>query len=379
VKAACAGLSLCLVAALAPAQQSAVAPKLTGYVKSLLVDSRTVVGGDQHYTLNLNRLRLEIKGPIAPRLAVDLQLDNELLLGDYLHTQQFRLQKELPAPTWWTAQSAWADGPRAYGQTRLYRGSINASLGNTDLRIGRQRVAWGTGRFWSPLDRLNPFSPVALERAERIGVDVLLVEHKFDALSRAAFVYAPQHESRHASAAALWHGNRSGMDYSLVAGRFARETLVGADVAGQIGDAGVRAELTRSRAEGTAGYVRALVGIDYAFANTLTLSGELYFDGAGTRDRRRYDFAALFSGRRQSLARRYLGLSASYDVTPLVKTRHDLVLNLDDSSRYWSPTLTWSLRTNLDATFGAQLFGGPAGSELGAFKKLLYVQLQWFF
>jgi hypothetical protein len=359
VKAAYAGLALLLLAAAAQAHEDAL--KVSGYAKGLLIDSRTVVGPDEHYTLNLNRLRLELKGPITQWLSVDLQVDNELLLGDYLHTQQFRLQKDLPPPTWWNARTAWLDERRAYGEARLYRGSLSASFGDTDLRLGRQRIAWGTGRFWSPLDILNPFSPTALERAERIGVDALLVEHKLDALSRVAFAYAPQHDAREASAAAMWHANRSGVDYSLVAGRCGRSKVLGADLAGQIGQAGIRAELTRTVRENAPGYVRALVGADYVFANTLSLSGELFYDGSGI------------------LGRHYLGVSGSYDITPLLKTRHDVVLNLDDGSRYYSPTLSYSIRTNLDAMLGAQLFGGAKGTEFGAFKRVLYLQLQWFF
>ena len=42
-----------------------------------------------------------------------------------------------------------------------------------------------------PLDLLNPFSPLALEREERLGVDAVLVEHKFGPVSRLAAVYAP--------------------------------------------------------------------------------------------------------------------------------------------------------------------------------------------
>lgn len=370
---------LLVVAACVHGQQSDGSLKLSGYAKNLLVDSRTAVGADEHYTLDLSRLRLELKGAVTQALAIDLQYDNELLLGDYLGTQQFRMQKELPPPTYWKAQANYVEWRRAYGQHRLYRASMTASLGNTDLRIGRQRIAWGTGRFWSPLDILNPFSPTALERAERVGVDALLVEQKIDALSRAAFVYAPQHNASDASAVAMWHANRAGMDYSLVAGRFRRDKVLGADIAGQIGEAGIRAELTRTARENASGYVRALVGVDYAFANTLSVSGELFYDGSGAADRRLYDFAALLSGRVQNLARHYLGASASYEFTPLLKTRHDLVLNLDDGSRYYSPSLSYSLRSNLDATLGAQLFGGAAGSEFGVFKRLLYVQLQWFF
>ena len=53
-----------------------------------------------------------------------------------------------------------------------------------------------------------------------------------------------------------------------------------------------------------------LLGLDYAFANTLTLSAEIYYDGSGSSDPAGYDVAGLLAGRRQSVARRYGGLYA---------------------------------------------------------------------
>ncbi len=351
----------------------------SGYYKILLTRSETVFPAGEHYTADLNRLRLKIEGKPSEHLALDLQYDNELLLGDYLHTAQFQLQKSLPAPTYWNARTTYADKENYFGQHQLYRAALTWSRDATDVRIGRQRIAWGTGRFFSPLDILNPFSPITLERGERIGVDALLVEHKLDALSRVSAVYAPQHEGALSSAAAQWHRNCRGFDYSVVVGRFAQRNVVGFDLAGQIGQAGVRSELTRTRSPSGPVYTRALIGVDYAFANTFSLSGELYRDGAGASDSQRYDFAALFAGRIQNVGQRYSAAHAGYDITPLLKTNIDFISNLDDRSHYLSPSLTWSIKANLDATVGVQLFRGRAGSEYGALKDVAFAQLQWLF
>ncbi len=361
------------------AEPPAATWKFSGYYKNLLMRSQTVFPAGERYTEDLNRLRLKLEGRPAENVALDLQYDNEILLGDYLDTQQFQLQKALAVDTYWTAQSTYAQSGSYYAQHRLYRAALTWSLGATDVRIGRQRIAWGTGRFFSPLDIVNPFSPIALERAERIGVDALLVEHKLDALSRVSAVFAPQHDGRNASAAALWHANLRGFDYSLVAGRFRRDQVVGADLAGQIGEAGVRAELTRSRRATGVTTTRALLGMDYAFANTLSLTGELYHDGAGASDPQGYDFGALFAGRVQNLGRRYAALYAGYEITPLLKTSNYFVANLNDRSRYIAPSASYSIRANLDWTLGAQLFRGRAGSEYGALKDMVFTQLQWFF
>lgn len=371
--------ALLLAAACVCAQAAEEGLKFSGYYKNLLMSSETVLGAPERYALDLNRLRLELKGKLAEGAALDLQYDNELLLGDYLRTGQFASQKDLAPDQYWDLESNYIERRSYYGRHRLYRGSVTLSSGETDLRLGRQRVAWGTGRFWSPLDLLNPFSPIALEREERVGVDAALIEHKLGPLSRVGAVYAPRHDAGESSAAVNWHSNASGLDYSLVAGRFRREHVVGADVATQIGGAGLRAEITQNRRDAAPDYRRAVLALDYAFPNTLTLSGELYYNGAGTEDRAAYDFASLFAGRVQNVGRRYFGGYLAYEITPLLKWTNYLVLNLGDGSRFFAPALIFSLRPNLDLSLGAQFFAGSAGSEYARLNDLYYAQVQGFF
>ena len=118
---------------------------------------------------------------------------------------------------------------------RLYRAQWQVALGGTDPRLGRRRIVWGTSRFWSPMDLLNPFGPVALERDERLGVDAVLVEHRFGPVSRAAAVYALGHVPGRDSRARQWHDTARGVDFFVTVGRFRGDEVIGLDLAGQIG------------------------------------------------------------------------------------------------------------------------------------------------
>jgi hypothetical protein len=353
--------------------------KFSGYYKNLLVNSETVAPAGQRYTLDLNRLRIELKGNLSESAALDLQYDNEVLLGNYLHTAQFAAQKDQRPDQLWNLDRNYGEGGSWLGRHRLYRGNVTLSSGETDLRLGRQRIAWGTGRFWSPVDLLNPLNPIALEREERLGVDAVLAEHKLGPLSRISAVYAPRHESGESSGALNWHSNAAGVDYSLIAGRFRRERVIGGDIATQLGRAGIRAELTHNARDAGPTYRHAVLAMDYAFPNTLALSGELYYNGAGTTDTAAYDFTSLFAGRIQNVGRRYLGAYVGYEITPLLKWANYLVVNLADRSSFFSPSLIYSIKTNLDWTVGIQVFRGTGGSEYGQFNVVYYTQLQWFF
>lgn len=366
-----------LVFGAAPSRAQTRPMDLTGSLKSVFLRSRASTGED--YALNLSRLRIEAKGDLAPGLALDVQYDNELLLGSYLDTAEFRALKDRTPPQYWRADANYVERGDLYGRHRLYRAAMTLTRGNVDLKLGRQRIAWGTGRFWSPLDILNPVNPLALEREERVGIDAALLEAKLGPLSRASLVYAPAPDRGPASRALQWHGNAAGVDGSLIAGQLRGFEIVGMDVASQIGDVGVRAEAARLNPDGGPTVNRWMAGADYAFANGLTLSAELYYNGAGSRDPAGYDFAALRSGRLTSLATRYAGLFASYEITPLLKWMTYAVLNADDRSHAVDSRLVWSIGPATDLTVGVQHFRGTVGSEFAALPNAFHLQLQWFF
>jgi hypothetical protein len=360
-----------------PLEETSAAVQFSGHYKNMLLGSRAADGAQERYTLDASRLRLEWTGQVRAGVGIEIHYDHELLLGD-LRTPQFLVEPALPRRTYWDLERVYARGDDVLARHRLRRGAVTLSRGATDLRLGRQRVAWGTGRFWSPLDLLNPLSPTALEPGEREGVDAVLVEHKRSAVSRVSAVFAPIRGDRD-HVLARWQDNVHGTDYSITAGRGPQGRVLGVDAAGQIGGAGVRAEWTLTRDRGGRTPHRVLLGWDYAFANTLTLSAELYFDGTGSSDPSRHDVAGLLSGRRQTLGRRYAGLHARYEFTPLLKWESWWAANLDDRSAYFSPRISYSVRENLDVAIGAQLYAGRRGTEFGQRRNLRFAYLQWFF
>jgi hypothetical protein len=367
---------LALASGMATAQQDGVT--VSGSARSLVLASRTL--GGEAYTLGLNRLRLELAGALATGIALDLQLDQELLLASYVGTAEFRAAKDVPPPQYWRLEANTIERGELYGRQRLHRAAVTLSRGAVDLKLGRQRIAWGTGRLWSPLDILNPVSPLAIEREQRLGVDAVLLDAKLGPVSRLSLLYAPSPDRGPASRALQAHGNAGGVDGSFVIGRLAGLDVIGVDLAGQLGPTGVRAEWARLEDARSRRFARAMLGLDHAFANGLTLSAELFYNGAGERDPSRYDRAAAMTGNGSgSLATRYAGLILSYEITPLLKSVTYAATNLDDRSRALDSRLVWSWRPNVELSAGLQRFGGPRRTEYGRLPEAAFVQGQWFF
>ena len=352
--------------------------KLSGSYLNLYTHSRTLVPPAEPFALDLNRLRLKLEGNPLEQIGVDVQYDNELLLGSYLNTEQYALTKDRGEATF-DLQKDYVTRDELTARHSLYRAVVTWSAGRTDVKVGRQRIPLGTGFFWSPLDLLNPIDPLRLERDYRAGADAVLVEQKLGAIGRFAGMYAPSSDRVRSVTAGYVHGNVRGTDYSMMAGTFRGDDVLGVDFATSRGGLGIRGEATATRASDQAHYVRALLGTDYGFANSLTLTVEAYYNGRGTADPERYDFEGQLAGRVPNVGRFYGGVAVSYPITPLWKVSNYTVLNLDDRSSVLWPRLEWSARANLDFVGGIQVFGGPQRSEYGRVNNLLQGEVRWFF
>ncbi|HEX9811833.1 MAG TPA: hypothetical protein VGA88_07085 [Burkholderiales bacterium] len=349
-----------------------------GYYKNLLVDSRTSFPLEEDYTLDLNRLRIEARGRAAAWAGFEVQYDHETFLGSFLDTAQFQQLKAARPASYWNLEDDYLDRGSVFARHRLHRGFATLNAPVADFLIGRQRVAWGSGRFWNPTDLLNPFNPIAVEREERPGVDAVLVQRNLGPLSRLSLAYAPQRDTP-SSRGVHYRTNVASTDVALLLGEFRGDRVAGIDMVGRIGEGGLRLEAARTERGAGVDFSRAVAGFDYAFANTLVLSIEYYYNGEGTKEQGQYDFARLQAGSIQNVARRYIGVQALYDITPLLRSDNALIVNSDDGSRFFSPRLVYSVASNVDAAIGVQLFGGHVGSEYAAFHDAYFGYVQWFF
>lgn len=116
-------------------------PTFSGYLQ---LDKRFVTGGDSTYIDNFyNRFRLEMKAPVGSRLYLFSSLDfrfydfpNPKSLGDLEH-----LESEFPHEL-----SLWEAFIDVYGFL----------FDDLDIRVGKQRIAWGRADKLNPTDNLNP-------------------------------------------------------------------------------------------------------------------------------------------------------------------------------------------------------------------------------
>ena len=352
--------------------------RLSGQFLNLYTRSQTVIPAAQGFALDLSRLRVKLEAQTRMQLRIELQYDNELLVGSYLKTQQYALSEQR-VMTSFDLQREYLRRDNVSARHNLYRAWATWSGANTDVKVGRQRIPLGTGYFWSPLDLLNPIDPTRIEREYRTGADAIVVERKLGAIGRAEGIYAPRTSRLTSVGAGYLHGNIRGADYSLLLGRFRGDDAIGVDLATSIGGLGLRGEMTTTRSASNDKYARALFGADYGFANSFTLTIETYYNGQGASDPKAYDLAGVLAGRTLNVARWYGAIGETYQITPLVKVAGYGILNVTDGSAVLWPRLEWSAHNDLDLAAGVQFFSGGVRTEYGRLHNLVHAEVRAFF
>ncbi len=384
--------TLLLAAGLGPAQtpaasnQPAWTQQFSGYWKDLASGSRSYLTQDP-WADNLDRLRLTFDGKQQGWFAVHIDYDNEIHAGNLAGLPDFELVRDRQSPAWLGLEHVIVNRSNLYWDTSLYRGFVSLRHGPATLIVGRQRIGWGTARFWSPMDMFNPISPLQIESGERQGVDAALIEFSSPGALRWSALYAPQDGFRRSTSALRLSRTIHNYDFDVAAARFGQDWTAGFDVAGQVRGAGLRGELTYrwrrpiagSAPVSTRDALRLTAGGDYAFASGLYLVGE-YFYNQGQPDaspNRALDPNALlrFSNEIFTLHRHFLSAGASYPITPLWKLETYVVGDMAGPSAVILPRLSHNLRADTDLTFGAQLFTSSRTGEFHGLSDVAYVEL----
>jgi len=359
-----------------------------GYLKDVYQYSASALDG-RPYFLNTSRARLSLDGS-ASVLRAHVDYDQEVLAGSFFRATEYRVFGLGEPAQFLGAEQTISTGATSVWRQRLYRGWLGLETDGAAVRFGRQRIAWGTGKFWNPTDVLNPYQPLSVERDERRGVDALYARRALGELSQAELAWAPDTLWAGQSLLARLKSHAGEYDASLMGGKVAGSSgswIVGGDFAGNLLDGTLHGEWSYTALGARTPYWKADLGYDYVFPTETrfyplrdaSVVAEYFHNGAGELDTSRYDFSRVLSGRDVTVAQDYAGLSYGKDLRPLLRLELLLIQNLDDGSQFFSPDLQWNALANLYLTAGLQRFGGPKRSELGRPANLAFLQTQYYF
>ncbi len=248
------------------------------------------------------------------------------------------------------------------------------------ITIGRQRIQWGTGRIWNPTDLFNPINPTSFYKIEKDGADAVSARIVLGNFSDLNLVFNPLEKINQSNYGFRLRTNFFNYDFSLMAGRFDGGNVVGADFAGNLGDAGIRGEgLFAFPSSSKPSFFKYILGVDYQFNPKLYALLEFHFNGEGEKNKYRYDFNKLLKGEIINMGRIYLAVSFSYEATPLLKLTFLNIDNFQDGSGFVSASGNYSLTENSYLDAGVQLFYGSNFSEYWYYPNSFYFEWEYYF
>ncbi len=247
--------------------------------------------------------------------------------------------------------------------------------------LGRQRISWGVGRVWQPTDIFNPINPANFGKIEKDGADAASMKFYLGQLTDLQLVYNAEYHFSSSNYAARFRTNVLGYDLAVLGGSVDRRLIGGGDFAGNVWTAGIRGEalISQDPSKSHDYYIRWILGMDYQFTDKLYALFEYYHNGQGTLNRFAYDLTGLYEGRILNVAKDYLALSGTYQLTSLVTVMLSSISNFNDGSGYISGTVSYSASDNASLAIGSLYAFGKTFTEYWYYPQAYYIKLETYF
>lgn len=326
---------------------------VSGYVKDMVTISRQP---NDWWIDNLVHNRINFRWEMSQDWTFRLDLRNRFFFGD-----QVRITP---------GYGSLIDTNNDYFDLSLLGGKNNA-IGHTyidrmyaewagekmNVRIGRQRINWGLNLVWNPNDIFNAYSFFDFDYEERPGSDAIRAEYFLDYASSIELAVRMADDLKDVTVGGMYKFNYRGYDIQILGGVMRNNLVTGGGWAGNIGQAGLKGEVTYFRElDLNTDQVLASISADYSFPNSLYFNGSMLFNSEGKKQYNPIFFdPSQLDVRSLSPYKYSYFLQSSYQLTPLTMVGLAGML-FQDNSYLVVPTLTVSIIENLDLDVIAQLY-----------------------
>ncbi len=246
-----------------------------------------------------------------------------------------------------------------------------------NIRLGRQRVNWGVNMITNPNDIFNIYSFYDFDYPERPGSDAIRLQRHLGFGSRLELAVSPARDLERSVAAALYSFNTRGYDIQLISGYYRERFTAGAGWAGDFRGAGIKGETMFYADEDETNFI-ASASVDYMFDNSLFMVAELLYNAEGGRDQFQL-MAEELTPDNPSFSRYQATSQLSYPIHPLVDGTLAAIYYPDEEAVFVSPSLRWSVITDLDFQILGQFFAGSDDSAFANAGNLITGQLKYSF
>ncbi len=230
----------------------------------------------------------------------------------------------------------------------------------TQFIVGRQRINWGINTSWNPNDLFNSYSIYDFDYEEREGSDAIRVKFFPNYMSSIDVAYKFTGNWKNDVVAGMYKFNKWNYDLQMLIGKFQEKIALGTGWAGNLKSLGFKGELTYFQPYNftDTANLSTSTSLEYSLKNGTFLSAAYLFNSSGTNDLINPNTAIFEVPNAEYLmpAKHNTMLNATYMVTPILNTSLGALYSFGVNNLTLFPTLSLSLKTNLDLDLFGQFF-----------------------
>ena len=253
------------------------------------------------------------------------------------------------------------------------------------IRLGRQRINWGINTTWNPNDLFNSYNIYDFDYEEREGTDAIRL--KFFPNYMSSFDFAYKFTGRWADDvfALKYLFNKASYDFQFILGKFKQNVSFGFGWAGSIKTLGFKGEMTYFQPYqfNSLGNLSASATLDYSWANGLYLMGTYLYNSSGVNhpiDPTLIQVITIPDAEHLMPSKHSAMATVSYQFSPIFSGALSTIYGFEINSLTLFPTLTISIKENLDLNLIAQVFFQEIpGAKFNNIGNGIFWRLKWSF
>ncbi len=355
---------------------------IDGYVKNL-VTVDMIRGLDSAWVENQIHHRLNFKWYPTAKLSGFLEIRNRIFWGDFAKNIPFYGELVDLNNDFFDLSLVVVDQDSWVIHSMIDRAYLEWTQDQWEIRLGRQRINWGVALIWNPNDLFNAFSFFDFDYEERPGSDGIRIKKYTGFASSLELASNVSDNISDLTTGLLWKINKWEYDFQFLAGKAMEDVALGLGWAGNLKDAGFKGEVTFLYPYVDNDFdpvLLATISADYSFESSFYVHGALFINSQGERNP---DFPFLnvrlgrLTVRDLSPYKVSMLAQSTYNISSLVTGGMATIFYPGSNALFLNPSLTISLKANLDLDLIGQLFFDHKNESYRAVNKFVFTRIKW--
>lgn len=357
-----------------------------GYFKDMRVVSiaNDTMGSTQTLQQNLLHHRLNTRFQLDTSWQLGIELRNRAFYGEFLkyapgYGDLLEQDPGLIDLSW-----SWINNSNLVAHTAIDRLWINYSTNKWDIRLGRQRINWGQNIVWNPNDLFNVLNYADFDYEERPGSDAVKIQRYLKNNNSFQVAYKFTEDFEDAVFAGMYRFNKKNYDFQILAGKYNQDAAFGVGWAGNIKGSGFKGESTffQPLDDSSSQAILTSISWDMSYSNGMYVLVSGLHNSNGTGDLNRLLTLSGAAGGQLDLKNlmpnKYsLFVQGSGAINPLVSASLAAIVAVDLGGVFAMPTISLSVKQNLDMSLVGQSFLGVVDDKVSALSNAVFLRFKW--